>query len=225
MSSRTACTCCKADALSNPATKIWQRNLSAAATVFLATLRDGCGRSPMSAVVDFPVKPETRPYLDAFTRRPGGEPEWLDARRRRGLSRFAEQGFPSRRSEAWRYIDLRALEEKPMLPVRPPLAVPGAAIRDQLAGVAFSEAAFRIVLIDGCFAPELSGVVGVPSGIWLGGMATAIAERPDLVRSAIEAPLSDAGRPFAALNTAFFGDGFVLDIAPGVTLDPPIEIV
>ena len=179
----------------------------------------------MSAVVDFPIKPEARPYLDAFGHHSSGEPEWLGARRRRGLTRFAEQGFPSRRSEAWRYIDLRALEEKPMLPVRPPLAVPGAAIRDQLAGAAFSEAAFRLVLIDGHFAPELSAVGGLPSGIWLGGMATAIAERPDLVRSAIEAPLSDAGRPFAALNTAFFGDGFVLDIAPGVTLDPPIEIV
>ena len=178
----------------------------------------------MSAVVDFPIKPEARPYLDAFGHHSSGEPEWLGARRRRGLTRFAEQGFPSRRSEAWRYIDLRALEEKPMLPVRLPLAVPGAAIRDQLAGVAFSETAFRLVLIDGHFAPELSAVGGLPSGIWLGGMAAAIAERPDLVRSAIEAPLSDAERPFAALNTAFFGDGFVLDIAPGVTLDQPIEI-
>ena len=81
------------------------------------------------------------------------------------------------------------------------------------------------MLVDGRFAPELSAVVGLPSGIWLGGMAMALAERPDLVRSAIEAPLFDAGRPFAALNTAFFGDGFVLDIAPGVTLDRPIEIV
>jgi Fe-S cluster assembly protein SufD len=179
----------------------------------------------MSAVVDFPVKPEARPYFDAFARRHSGEPEWLDARRRRDLTRFTEQGFPSRRSEAWRYIDLRALEEKPMLPVRPLLAVPGAAIRDQLAGVTFSEAAFRLVLVDGRFAPELSAIVGLPSGIWLGGMAMTIAERSDLVRSAIEAPLFDAGRPFAALNAAFFGDGFVLDIAPGVTLDRPIEIV
>jgi len=97
--------------------------------------------------------------------------------------------------------------------------------RDQLAGVAFSEAAHRLVLVDGRFVPELSAVVGLPSGIWLSGMAAAIAERPDLVRSAIEAPLFDAGRPFAALNTAFFGDGFVLDIAPGVMLDRSIEIV
>jgi Fe-S cluster assembly protein SufD len=62
-------------------------------------------------------------------------------------------------------------------------------------------------------------------GVWLGGTAVAIGERPDLVRSAIEAPPLDAARPFAALNTAFFADGFVLEIAPGIALDQPIEIM
>jgi Fe-S cluster assembly protein SufD len=179
----------------------------------------------MSAVVDFPVKPEARPYLDAFALGPSGEPEWLGMRRRRGLARFAEQGFPNRRSEAWRYIDLRALEEKPMLPAGAVRAVAGAAIRNQLASIAFSEAAYRLVLVDGRYAPELSTAEGLPSGIWLGGMAMTIAERPDLVRYAIDAPLFDTERPFAALNAAFFGDGVVLDIAPGVVLDRPIEIV
>src|SRR6516162_477582 len=194
MSSRTACTCCKADALSNPATKIWQRNSSAAATVFLATLHDGFGRSPMNAVIDFPVKPETRPYLDAFARRQSGEPEWLGARRRRALSRFAEQGFPSRRSGAWRYIDLRALAEKPLLPAGVASVVADAATSGQLAEIAFTEAAFRLVLVDGRYAPELSVIEGLPAGVWLGGMTTAIPERADLVRSAIEAPLFDTER-------------------------------
>ena len=73
----------------------------------------------MSALVDFPVKPEARPYLEAFGReRHGADPEWLAGHRRRSLARFAELGFPSRRSEAWRYLDLRALEQKPMLPSR-----------------------------------------------------------------------------------------------------------
>ncbi len=179
----------------------------------------------MSAVVDFPVRPEARPYLDAFAHRLSGEPEWLSAPRRRGLIRFAEQGFPSRRSEAWRYIDLRVLEEKPMLPADMMHAVAGRATGDQLAEFRFSEAAYRLVLVDGRYAPELSVIEGLPAGVWLGGMAMAIAERPDLVRYAIEAPLFDTERPFAALNTAFFGDGFVLDLAPGVALDRPIEIV
>jgi len=178
----------------------------------------------MSAVVDFPVKPEARPYLDAFAHHLSGEPEWLSAHRRRGLTRFVEQGFPSRRSEAWRYIDLRALEEKPMLPAGA-LDTVASAARAQLADVAFSEAVYRLVLVDGRYAPELSVVGGLPSGVRLGGTAMTIAERPDLVRSSIEASPFDSERPFVALNAAFFGDGFVLDIAPGVALDRPIEIV
>src|SRR5215469_17756085 len=126
---------------------------------------------PMSAVVDFPIKPEARPYLDAFGHHPSGEPEWLGARRRRGLSRFAEQGFPSRRSEAWRYVDLRALEEKPMLPAAAAETLASAAIHDRLAEVAFGEAAYRLVLVDGRFAPELSAVEGLPAEVWLGGTA------------------------------------------------------
>ena len=178
----------------------------------------------MSAVVDFPVKPEVRPYLDAFAHHLSGEPEWLSAHRRRGLTRFVEQGFPNRRSEAWRYIDLRALEEKPMLPAGA-LDTVASAARAQLADVAFSEAAYRLVLVDGRYAPELSVVGGLPSGVRLGGTAMTIAERPDLVRSSIEASPFDSERPFVALNAAFFGDGFVLDIAPGVALDRPIEII
>lgn len=66
----------------------------------------------MSAVIDFPMKPETRPYLNAFTER-ATEPQWLRQARRANLNRFAEVGFPSRRSENWRYLDLRPLEQHP----------------------------------------------------------------------------------------------------------------
>jgi Fe-S cluster assembly protein SufD len=183
----------------------------------------------MSAVVDFPVKPEARPYLDAFGSGDPGrrarEPDWLARHRGRSLARFAELGFPSRRSETWRYLDLRALEEAPMLPAGAMRAVAGTATRNQLAEVGFSEAAYRLVLVEGRFAPELSAVDGLPPGIWLGSMAAAIAERPDLVRPELEASSLDATRPFAALNAAFFGDGFVLDVAPGIIFDRPVEIV
>ena len=86
----------------------------------------------MSAVVDFPVKPEARPYLDAALGH-AGEPDWLARHRRRSLARFAEQGFPSRRGEAWRYLDLRPLEQSPLLPIRAIGAIsPSAARRHQL---------------------------------------------------------------------------------------------
>ena len=169
----------------------------------------------MTTLVDFPVKPEARPYLDAFTGT-AGEPEWLARFRRQGLNRFAELGFPTRRSENWRYLDLQPLEKHPMLPavIGEPMGVPGA--------LALDGAGLRLVLIDGRFAPELSRL-DLPSGLWLGSMDAAIAQRPERVRD-LDGPVG-ADHPFAALNAALFADGFVLDVAPCVVVDRPIEIV
>jgi Fe-S cluster assembly protein SufD len=180
----------------------------------------------MSAVVDFPVKPEARPYLEAFGRdRHKNEPDWLAGYRNRSLARFAELGFPSRRSEAWRYLNLRALEQRPMLPAGREAAAVTSTARDQLAGIGLAEPAHRLVLVDGWFAPELSRIEQLPAGVWFGPMTTAITERPELVRSGFEPQSLDSRRPFASLNLAFFADGFVLEIAPGVVLERPVEIV
>jgi len=184
----------------------------------------------MSAIVDFPVKPEARPYLDAFARgdftRDRREPEWLVGYRKASLARFAELGFPSRRSEAWRYIDLRPLEERPMLPVRgPKRASDRLAVRARLAEIGLAQPTHRLVLVDGRFSREFSALDRLPSGVWLGSTAAAIAERPELLRSRLETPPLDPARPFTSLNSAFFADGFVLDIAPGFAVERPFEIL
>jgi Fe-S cluster assembly protein SufD len=175
----------------------------------------------MRAIVDFPAKPEARPFIDAFAP-PRGEPEWLAARRRHGLARFAELGFPSRRSEAWRYLDLRPLDGRAPHQAASLDVAPTA--RERLDDIALGVPSHRIVLVDACFSPAFTGVTRLPDGVWCGPVSRAVAERPDLVRSLLDAP-SDEARPFAALNAAFFADGFVLDVAPGVRLDRPVEIV
>jgi Fe-S cluster assembly protein SufD len=172
----------------------------------------------MSAVVDFPVRPETRPYLDAFNG-VAGEPEWLARFRQQGLSRFAELGFPSRRSENWRYLDLRPLADRPLLPkaIKPP-------VHGQLIGIhryfEVESARTRLVLADGRSVPELSKSDLVP-GVWLGSMADAIKMRPELVQQMLAG--SD-GNSVTALNAGFFADGFVLYVEAGTRLDGPIEI-
>ena len=177
----------------------------------------------MTAVVDFPVRPEARPYLDAFAGGRRGEPEWLAARRRRDLTRFAEQGFPSRRSEAWRYIDLRALEERPKLPITGPSVASDETTRKLLDRIELGGGKHVVVLLNGRFDPELSRIngsaVSMPR-VWLGSMARAIEERPELAGTEIASK-----SPFAALNGAFFSDGFMLAIDAGVEIDWPIEIV
>lgn len=167
------------------------------------------------ATLDSPVKPEARPYLDVFAET-ASEPDWLREARRAGLNRFAETGFPTRRSESWRYLDLRPLEQHPMLPsvMGQPMGVPN--------GLALDRSAARVVLVDGRFAPELSRL-DLPEGVWFGPTRQALTERADLVKAF--AADDGAKYPFAALNAAFFADGFVLEVGRGITLDAPIEIV
>ncbi|HEY1258962.1 MAG TPA: Fe-S cluster assembly protein SufD [Stellaceae bacterium] len=170
----------------------------------------------MTVLVDFPAKPEARPYLDALPPA-DDEPEWLMRLRRRNLARFAEQGFPSRRGEAWRYLDLRPLEQVPL----PPVAAQGTAPRGLAGAIGLAGAKHRLVLVDGRVAPELSMLEGLPAGVVF-GPAAARAER---LRAALETPVAGPDRSFAALNAALFTDGYVLDAAPGIALDEPIEII
>src|SRR5579885_774279 len=180
------------------------------------------GRPAMSAVVDFPVKPETRPYLEAVAGSPG-EPEWLMQHRRRALARFAELGFPSRHGEAWRYLDLRPLEQAPLRPLAA-TEVEAAPARGDPAS-AWPAAGLRLTLLDGRFAPELSRLGEMPATVWFGSMRDAIVRRPDLVGEALEALAADRDQPFAALNAGVFGDGFTLAVPEGVVVEPPIEIL
>ena len=180
----------------------------------------------MTNLVDFPVKPEARPYIEAFDRRnSAAEPDWLARDRRRGLSRFAELGFPSRKSESWRYLDLGPLEKQPLLPAQAVRPVDELGLRERLSALSLPERARRIVLVDGRFAASLSIMEPARDGLWLGSMAQALRDRADLVRAVLEEDAADAAHPFAALNTAFFLDGFVLEIAPGTEIERPIEIV
>ena len=172
----------------------------------------------MSVVVDFPVKPEARDYLACFAADPN-EPGWLGERRRQGMTRFAEIGWPTRRSESWRYLDL-----SPITKTRPAKSSAASIDAGVIERMALPQAGQRIVLVDGRFAPGLSTLDPV-AGVWFGSTAQAIRERSDLARAvAVATPLGDS-EAFDALNAAFFSDGFVLDVAPGITLDRPIEII
>jgi Fe-S cluster assembly protein SufD len=177
----------------------------------------------MTAIVDFPVKPETRDYLARFAR-DVGEPDWLATRRQQAMTRFAELGFPSRRSESWRYLDLRPLERTPLLPARPVPALDTAALRERVAALAVPEAGARLVLVDGRFAAGLSHLPA-RDGVWFGAIGEAMRQRPDLAETATAELSGEAAQPFAALNAAFFADGYVLALDPGTALDAPIEIV
>jgi Fe-S cluster assembly protein SufD len=182
----------------------------------------------MNAVVDFPVKPEARPYLDAFAQSVAHQteldPRWLAQARQQALSRFGELGFPTRKSESWRYFDLQPLTRRPLLPIDPHGQPDLDAARAQLARLALPERGLRLVLVDGLSAWDLSTVEESASGGFrFGSIVSGRSENrlPDVAHAAT----GDPAYPFAALNEAFFADGYILEVQPGVVLDRPIEII
>jgi Fe-S cluster assembly protein SufD len=159
-------------------------------------------------------------YTGAFRADPA-EPSWLIERRRSALARFGELGLPTRRQENWRFTNLRALETTDYPPVIGETTLDEAALAlYRLAGTFH-----RIVLVNGRFSAALSANGALPSGVYLAPLSTALRERADLAATLFDGSDSVANQPFAALNAAFAGDGFVLALEDGATLEAPIEIV
>ena len=142
-------------------------------------------------------------------------------RREAAFRSFEAQGLPHRRVEAWKYTDLRALmqEAKPL--AGPPEA--GAKERARTAGAMFaSSSARRMVFVDGAFAPELSDVEGLEPGLNVTSLGAALA-RGDIGSRLGGGPAE--GDVAYALNTAFLGDGAVVEVAAGARIERPLHLV
>jgi Fe-S cluster assembly protein SufD len=153
---------------------------------------------------------------------PGAAP--IAALREDAFRRFERDGLPHRRVEEWKYTDLRALmrDAKPL--ASPPDAVAKAAAAAAGASLAAEIEARRIVVVDGTFVPELSDLAALEPGLSIRSMARVLTDGDPklLARIGRVAPTDDIA---VALNTAFMGDGVVIEVAAGATMARPIHLV
>ncbi len=159
-------------------------------------------------------------YASARRTLPGGGE--IAAQRAAAFNHFSVVGLPHSRVEAWKYTDLRRL----MRDAKPLAAAPDAAAKTRArnADELFAGHNFRrIVVVDGAFAPELSDLAGLQAGLVIRSMADALAADEPLLSQRL-GPIVPADEPALALNTALAGDGAVITISPGVTIDRPIHI-
>ena len=160
-------------------------------------------------------------FTQVRDRLPGDEA--VAARRNAAFDVFAKQGLPHRRIEEWKYTDLRALmrDAKPL--ASPPDAAAKARARG--AGRLLSDLdARRLVFVDGTFVPELSDLHDLEAGLAVGSLAQALTDGDPVVAARLGklAPINDAA---VALNTALMGDGAVIRIASGATIERPLHLL
>ncbi len=144
------------------------------------------------------------------------------ALREAAFRRFEVEGLPHRRIEQWKYTDLRAMlgEAKPLA------SAPGATAKTQArdAGALLADmGARRLVFADGAFVPELSDVTALEAGLTIRSMAEALAAGDPLVAAHLGKVVDGDG--VVALNTALMGDGAMIHVAAGATVERPIHLV
>ena len=159
-------------------------------------------------------------YSAARDRLPGDDT--VASQREAAFAVFAKEGLPHRRIEEWKYTDLRALmrDAKPL--ASPPDADAKARAKSAAAFLGDVETR-RLVFVDGAFVPELSDLASLEPGLAVGSLADALAEGDPAILSHL-GKLAPRGDAAVALNTAFMGDGAVIRIAAGATIERPLHL-
>jgi len=150
-------------------------------------------------------------------------PGWLRELRGGAITRFGELGFPTTRQEEWRFTSVSPLVEM-VFERTPEVASPVTAAA--LAPLLLGEAApHRLVFVNGRFSAALSQVDGFPAGVQVESLKAALARDPSAVEQHLGRVAAVGDHAFRALNTAFLDDGAFVQVARGVTLAEPVQLL
>jgi Fe-S cluster assembly protein SufD len=160
-------------------------------------------------------------FAQARERLPGNDA--VAAQREAAFGLFAKEGLPHRRVEDWKYTDLRALMRAAKPLATPPDAAAKAGAKN--AGALLGDVETRrLVFVDGAFVAELSDLARLEKGLTVGSLADALADN-DPVLTRHLGRLAPANDVAVALNTALMGDGAVVRIAAGATIERPLHLL
>src|SRR5262245_4031095 len=140
------------------------------------------------------------------------------------FARFAKAGLPNRRVEEWKYTDLRTL----MRDAKPLASRPDASGRQRArdaGGMLADIDSRRLVFVNGAFLPDLSDLAALEPGLTIRSMADALAAADPFVTGHLGQVVPSEDDVAVSLNTAFMGDGAVIHVAAGATVDRPLHLV
>ncbi len=135
-----------------------------------------------------------------------------DQLREKAFSNFEAQGFPTKKSEDWRYSDMRQFHKQAY-------GLVDHAAKPELPDM-LGETAARFVFINGRYSEDLSDLGDLWQAISIRPLANHFMSNEYRVNELITG--TDA---VSCLNTAMLRDGLVLSVPAGVEIDDPIEIV
>ena len=174
-------------------------------------------------------------YAEAFdaVQRDQAGPTPIADLRRRAFARFSTLGMPTTRLEQWRFTNVSPITAAAFTPAQP--ATLTAADVAPLAATGAGDAAPTVVFVNGRYQAALSSVAGLPDGVVVGSLASALT-KPKPTSSEADtdtvtqhlgtgADIESDAAAFTALNTALFTDGALIRVPANVVVNAPIHLL
>jgi Fe-S cluster assembly protein SufD len=153
----------------------------------------------------------------------GGE-GWLAELRKRGADQFAALGFPSPKSEEWRFTQLSPITRTQFRAARREGKV--RPIAEAIERLSFGDdAAAEVVFVNGFFSPELSKLASLPRGVTVQSLGQAVESDSKVLRDHLAKHASIEANPFVALNTGSLRDGAFIHVTRGAAVEQPIHML
>jgi len=152
----------------------------------------------------------------ALAELPGSNLPWLVDGRGMAMARFAKLGLPNQKVEEWKYSNLSPIAKTEFTAPEPTAAE---ATRVEIKRrFAKRSSTTRLVFINGLLDSVSSARANLPTGVSVLGLADAIAQEDDFLKSHIRDILKQDGHALAALNAALMADGCLVVLEPEAEL-------
>lgn len=140
-------------------------------------------------------------------------PNWVKGVRDRNLTLIQDQALPSNRTEEWRFTDPAQLYKTAFQPVAATVTA------EQIQAYNWSDAAIRLVFVNGVFAPNLSSQAEV-SGLQITTLKNLDASFQEYLGKT-----HSAEEVFTALNSCNFIDAAVLKVSRNRAIEKPVHLL
>ena len=159
--------------------------------------------------------------------RAANSPAWLTELGDQAWSKFAELGFPTARrgNERWKYTNVAPIANATFGFRGDSIVGPAADLRRT---APWQDDWINLVFVGGRFSPALSNLNGRNAGnggVEVNNLAAAISSEAGDLEQLLAKYVSFEDDGFAALNTAFLGDGAFVQIPDGCVLASPVNLI
>lgn len=159
----------------------------------------------------------------ALEHAPEQAPQWLKPWHSQGRASWQAQSFPTRKTEQWKYTNLRALEQGAYLGHPPAIAADAEENLRSTFAIADLDACI-LVFVNGQFSEGLSDSA-LPDGVELVRFSEANAAQVGLIKTHLGSVAKRDQHMFAALNDSWLAEGVFVHVAKNAQVEKPLHIV